>query len=156
MQLTTSGVLRTERDPARLAAIDWWRARWRGHTLDQQLAAGVPAMTLPALRARASLLCSWRMRLRVAEGVERAVAEAASAPSPLTSVVPVARAEVRGATPALRALAAELTSDRPVAAQGVAMARLLLVDADGPIYAHSAGTELLSAVAAARDGLATR
>lgn len=132
-------------------------------SLDRRLAAGADPSRDPELAARATLLLRRTTRLQIAEGLEAAVASAhaRSQGHPLSAVVPVAGPAVRAAIDDLVALALRLRAPEPVRPQGVALARDLLVDGTGPLYAgRPAGGELpraaRHALAALDDGPAWR
>ena len=85
----------------------------------------------------------------LAAGIEHAIAEAHRPPVAISSAVPVRRAEIRAAEPLLRKLAARLRDGDAITPSGVATAKRLLTDGNGPMFAPSAPGALLDAVEAA-------
>lgn len=129
-------------------------ARVFGASLDASLAAGHPpessrllaarARDIVSLRRRRSMAGSWEHVLRVARRAQRA----RLAGSPLAAV-PICADRVVAAEPAIRDLMNRLAAPLPVPARGVAMARVLLTDANSPVYNKRARVALTDAVAAA-------
>src|SRR3954451_23859861 len=101
----------------------------RAPRLDRALAAGADPASAPILLARARRLTSWRTRRRVA----RALEEVERGPG-----VPVRRDQVRDARDLLFELATALRSRARVSARGVLLARRIVTDGCGPLYAPSA------------------
>jgi hypothetical protein len=98
------------------------------------------------LRAvREARMVSQRARRRLAEGLERAVTRAEQRPGALTSAVPVSRQAARDARGALLDLGERLRAPRPVDADGVRLARELLLDGSGPLYVPRRPGELRAA-----------
>jgi hypothetical protein len=124
-------------------------ARWRTWSLDLALARGADPASSPALAARAAALVRPAARRRLAQSTLGAIADAHEQRVDQTLVL-VARRAVRGAEPALRALAEALAGDAPVAARGVARVRLLLTDGQGPLYRDQGADELVRAANSAR------
>lgn len=125
------------------------RARLRRGTLDRRLALGVPPSDNAELSARATVLLRRATRVRIAQGIESAVAVAHDVPrpNPLHPGAPVAGQHVRDAIDELVALALRLRAPESVMPQGVALARTLLVDGTGPLYVLHGTSETLPAVA---------
>jgi hypothetical protein len=101
----------------------------RAPHLDRALADGADPASEPILGARARRLTSWRTRQRVAralEEVERGTG------------VPVRREAVREARDLLSELTTALRSRDRVSARGVVLARRILTDGCGPLYAPNA------------------
>ena len=129
-------------------------ARVYGASLDASLAAGCPpessrllaarARDIVSLRRRRSMAGDWEHVLRVAHRAQRA--RLAGSPS---TAVPICADRVLAAEPAIRDLLNGLAAPLPVPARGVAMARVLLTDANSPVYNRRAGVALTDAVAAA-------
>jgi hypothetical protein len=122
--------------------------------LDSALAAGTDPVASAELALRAGQLVSTRRRARYARSLRRAV-ESAQRPRLPTrgAAVPVNRAAVLEARPALLALAddlVEIVHPRPC---GVARAIELLRDGAGPLYRPWAPEELHSAAERARRAL---
>lgn len=107
-----------------------------------------------AKRLRAAQLVRLTERRRLATGLEAAVSAAEHAPV-RGARVPVAVRPVRRERGLLLALAARLRDPAPVGARGVARARRLLTDGDGPLYRsqdegaalHAAALDALQALA---------
>jgi hypothetical protein len=131
--------------PRRLA--DGLLARAFGPSLDRQLAAGRRPEAAPLLAARAqdivslpsrqALAANWDHLLRVASGARMSRANFARA------------GVIAAAEPAIRELTRRLSLALPVAAQGVAMASVLLTDATGPVYNPHSPVTLPAALEAA-------
>jgi hypothetical protein len=109
------------------------RVMLKRRTLDGLLAAGADPSWEPELSLRAVQITGLRSRRALAEGFARAVCEA-HAPPRWSCTAPLDRPAVRGAAPELRTLAAGLTLEAPVAAQGVALAAQLLRNPSSPLY----------------------
>lgn len=73
-------------------------------------------------------------RLRLAEGLERAVQRAHQSPWDLSAQVPVARESVLGSEERLLRLAAVLRSPSDLPAAGLGAVRALLTDGAGPLF----------------------
>jgi hypothetical protein len=93
----------------------WWRARWRA-ARDERIAA-VPA------------------RRRLAEALEGAIERSERGYTPFSAAVPVNRQAVRDARSTLLDLAERLRAPRAADPAGVRLARALLTDGGGPLYA---------------------
>lgn len=118
------------------------RARLAPSGLDRRIAAGEEPWTDAELGARAARLLRRATRRRIAAGLESAVLDARGGSSlhPLRMSAPVAQPAVADAGDEVLQLAARLRAPEPVRPQGIALARLLLVDGSGPLY--SAGDSL--------------
>jgi hypothetical protein len=126
-------------------------ARVFGASLDASLATGCPpecsrllaarARDIVSLRRRRSIAGSWEHLLRVAHRGQRA--------GSLSAAMPVRADGVVAVEPAIRDLMNRLAAPLPVPARGVAMARVLLTDANSPVYNRRARVPLGDAVAAA-------
>ncbi len=98
------------------------------------------------LRAvREARMVSQRARRRLAEGLERAVARSERKQAFLTSAVPVSREASGDARGALLDLGERLRAPRPVDADGMRLARDLLLDGAGPLYRARRPGELRAA-----------
>jgi hypothetical protein len=97
--------------------------------LDQALAAGADPASEPVLLARARRLTSWRTRRRLAKALEEVE---------LGAGLPVRRDQVREARDLLSELATALRSRERVSARGVLLARRIITDGCGPLYAPNA------------------
>lgn len=125
------------------------RALLHPGALDRRLAAGADPARDRELAARASMLLRRSTRLQIADGLEDAVAAAyRGGRHPFTAAVPVSEPAVREAREELLALTRRLRMPEPVRPQGVALARELLIDGTGPLYAHH-GPAVLQGVARA-------
>jgi hypothetical protein len=109
-------------------------ARWHAEALDRQLAAGANPWDSALLAMRAQQLTTARSRRQLAGGLARAQRDAAGELSALTGVVTPDRHEVAAAACEIAALERRLGDGERVDAAGAAMLRLLLSDADGPLY----------------------
>jgi hypothetical protein len=133
-------VLRPCRPALRLTAL------WRATALDRQLAAGAPPETNVLLAIRAQLIASPAWCQRLASDWRHAV-EPPTAPVALFSPrAPVCRDRIAAATPDTQRMLAYLVASGPKAARGVAMARLILSDARGPLFDHRCATDLATAL----------
>jgi len=131
-------------------------ARFFGASLDSALAAGSPpessrllaarAASLVGLHRRRSLAAGWKRLLRTAY---RTVPSARAQPGRAAGAVPVCADRIVAAEPAIRELIDRLTAPLPVPARGVAMARVLLTDANSPVYLRRSRVSLTGAVEAA-------
>ena len=93
---------------------------------------------------RARLLS--RRRRHLADHLERLVTAANEAPAPLTSAIPVQRAQVRASRTLILELASRIRSGDPVQPAGLVLARRLLTDGNGPAFALSPPGALAEAV----------
>jgi hypothetical protein len=98
----------------------------RAPRLDRALAAGADPASEPSLRDRALRLTSLRTRRRIA----RALEELEQGPG-----VPVRRDQVGEARELLDELTTALRSRDRVSARGVLLARRIITDGCGPLYA---------------------
>jgi hypothetical protein len=123
-----------------------WVREWRHRRrLDQEPAAGVDPEADQALTLHASRLLARRTRTRVADGLASAWRDA-SGPRVLSAKVPLAESAILAAGPEFNSLIAELRADDSCRARGAAMARLLLIDADSPLYAPASTAQLATAL----------
>jgi len=144
--------LRGARRPGRaflLAA----RVRLHRYSLDRKLALGDDPSASPKLARRAQELCQPALRVRLAAELDQVVQAAGVPPRGLTPAVPLDRSCINACRPLLWELAEALRSDGAVYAQGVASARLLLVDGCSPIYAPSEARRLEAELRRARNAL---
>jgi hypothetical protein len=98
----------------------------RAPRLDRALAQGADPASDPSLLARANRLTSWRTRRRVAIALE----QLERGPG-----IPVRRDQVGEARELLAELARALRSRERVSARGVLLARRIITDGCGPLYA---------------------
>jgi hypothetical protein len=110
------------------------RVRVRRDSLDRRLAAGEDPRTDPDLALRAEELTEGDARRRIAMVVYRLIDEAAGAPAPFSSKVPLARGAIVACAPRLCLIAGRLESGRPIAARGVAQAAILVHEGKSPLY----------------------
>jgi hypothetical protein len=131
--------------PRRLA--DGLLARAVGASLDRQLAAGCAPEATPLLAARAQDIVSLPSRQALAANWVHLLQVASGGPMSRTNFMrPIA---IAAAEPAIRELVRRLSTALPVAAQGVAMASVLLTDASGPVYNPRSSVALPAALEAA-------
>jgi hypothetical protein len=138
--------------PQRLAErpslTGWARERLQGRHLDEELAAGADPERDQALALHAHRLRMPRFRARIAEGLESAWRDAGR-PRGLSAKVPLESWAILATGPELQSLIAELRTDDQCHARGVALARLLLIDAESPLYAPSSRDHLAAALSRA-------
>jgi hypothetical protein len=104
----------------------------RGAALDCDLARGRRPDSDELHATRALQLLSNTYRRHIAEGLERAVR--LSTRPPQLAGIAMQRVAIRDERDALLDLAARLLAPRPVSAQGVAIATLLLREPDSPLH----------------------
>lgn len=137
--------------------VDLLLARALGASLDESLASGSDPDSASLLAARAQDIVSldrrtataahWERLLRVAR--QSASAPPVPRPAARTAAMPVCAGQITAAEPAIRDLVSCLSVPLPVPAQGVAMARVLLADATGPVYNYRSRVSLAAALDAA-------
>jgi hypothetical protein len=123
--------------------------------LDHQLAAGASPRTSAALEVRARRITGSRNRRRVADGLARTLSAAHTSKPGFTAAVRPQAKEVLDASTVLASLDRHLRGSEPVAATGVAMLQLLLVDCTSPLYQPTEAGELGSRLRAAAVALKT-
>jgi hypothetical protein len=96
----------------------------------------------PGGMATADLLLACR---RLAEALEHAIVRAERPQRAFTAAVPISPEAVRDAQGALLDLAERLRAPRPVDADGMRLARALLIDGAGPLYVTTRPGELRQA-----------
>jgi len=101
----------------------------RATRLDRALADGVDPASEPVLRQRARRLTSWRTRRRLAKALE----DVERGPG-----LPVRHDQVLEARDLLSELTTALRSRERVSARGVLLARRIITDGCGPLYAPNA------------------
>jgi hypothetical protein len=126
------------------------RARLHGAALDEALLAGARPEAEVALMLHARRLIAPRTRARIAEILTGMVESTRR--RPLTLAHPVGL-QVAQAAPELLALADRLQRRGPVDARGVALARELLRDGLGALYADRGGPCLAEAAREATEAL---
>jgi hypothetical protein len=136
-----------------------WRARTlaalRHAALDRRLADGADAIDRRELTVRAWQITRPRALERLARALEGILIDAERPRPAHGPAVPVCCEEVEVARDEILRLVERLREPRPVCPRGVALARLLLTDGTGPLYAPSPNDELwrrLHRAAAALDG----
>jgi hypothetical protein len=117
-------------------------ARWHARPLTREIAAGADPNADEQLRLRADRLTSARERHAIAEGLRNAIAAAEHPDMHLTARAPVDTAAVLAARDALEELADALDRGWRARARGVAMAEVLVTDADSPLYGPGTGPSL--------------
>lgn len=127
----------------RLSAL--LRARW----LDRALAQGTPPEASAALALRAQRLTEPEQRASIARELRRIMREAGVSRRPEFARIKPSQGRVLGAREDLRRLADMLEDPGPVAASGVAQARILLTDGTGPLYNPDSAMTLVAGAARA-------
>lgn len=94
-----------------------------------------------------------RRRRALAQGLRRAVRDAAHAGPRVSAALPVQRRAVGPVAESMMATAALLDGDDPVGAAGLERLRRLLTDGASPLYAGDAGTSLIEYLWWIEDGL---
>lgn len=94
---------------------------------------------------RAERLWSTRSRKQLADGLERAVAQAEAVPT-LTAAAPVAREDVCDERALMLEIARRLRSSDPVDPRGVLLVRRLLSDPASPLAPNAQGVSLQRAL----------
>jgi hypothetical protein len=150
--LLTAGVdglvlARRPRLKDRLAAL------LRARRLDRALAQGTPPEASAALALRAQRLTEPEQRASIARELRRVLREAGVSRRPEFARIKPSQGRVLGARAELGRLADMLEDPGPVAASGVAQARLLLTDGTGPLYNSDSRTTLVAGAARALDEL---
>ncbi len=140
-----------EARPTRLR--DRLAARLRGTSLDRQLAAGSSPDASVPLALRARFLERGSTRMSLARRLAEVLTDAGREHVFVTTRMPVCRRKVLLARPQLEALGRRLLAPGPVAPEGVALARRLLHDGAGPVYARPDADDLAVAAEAACQAL---
>jgi hypothetical protein len=117
----------------RARVADRLLARLLGTSLDRRLADGQAPEAGRLLAVRAQQIVTLRHRRQLAGNWERLLAVAADGP-PSRPRALLCRGRIMAAAAEVRELAGHLQAPLPVAAAGVAAARVLLTDATGPVY----------------------
>jgi hypothetical protein len=105
----------------------------RRSDLDHRLAAGADPHSDPALKLRAAQLCRVRTRRAIAARLRGMIDAARNGSDGLLGVGRVARGEIVAESDALADLAVRLVATRPVNPMGVALAKVLVSDANSPL-----------------------
>lgn len=119
-------------------------ARFGVERLDRALAHGTSPEANAPLALRAQRLTEPEERGSIARELRRIVRESHEARRPTLSRIMPSRARVRAAREELIRLADTLEEPGPVAAGGVARARILLTDGAGPLYNSASRTTLVA------------
>ena len=126
------------------------RTRWKKRGLDAALADGADPAASEGLALRAEQLADPATRGDIAAGIENLYRLATEGPGPRATTATTRAGFDRGRVAAnrsgLAALAARLRDQGPHAIRGLAMASILLDDAESPLYARTATDELAPAV----------
>jgi hypothetical protein len=124
-------------------------ARLLAAALDQRLAAGAAPEESVLLAARARQLSSAAQRQQLTRGWLAVLDRAARPPeslSPLSPRMPLRRTAIAGAQGDIRLMLAVVQGRPAIGAQGIALARMLLMDGAGPLYKSGSGADLAAAV----------
>jgi hypothetical protein len=128
------------RTPLHLALIVWWRAI----EFDHRLADGEDPWGNAELTLRARTLTTARNRARLANGLTGVLRSAGNGAPRFTAAVRPSPPDVLEGQSMIASLERRLRAPGPVAAQGVAVIRLLLIDGNGPLYRPSDADALCS------------
>jgi hypothetical protein len=140
--VTSQGWLRLPRPP-KLAGV---RCRLRRTAIDRELAAGADPAADECRRRRAVELTTPETRRNLARDYEHLLAQ--SLDPPMLAAVPYDWAGMRPSAARMERLVLRLRFDPAVRPQGVARARLLLVEPSSPLRRHGSAEELGSAIRA--------
>jgi hypothetical protein len=145
------GALRPDHKP-KPSWLAHLRVRWKRLDLDSELARGANPVKSEELALRAEQLAEPAMRARIATEIENIVRLATTGPGPSATTAMVHTSfigyRVAANQPVLAALAGKLRARGPHALRGLAMASVLVGDADSPLYARSGVDTLEPAVRA--------
>jgi hypothetical protein len=128
-------------------------ARLRSRRLDEALARGIPPETAAPLALRARRLITLSYRRAIADDLRRVIRDTCRGVRPSHARVSPVLSQVIAATDDLSRLADALATPGPVAARGVAQARILLTDGTGPLYNAKSTANLRARAASATDTL---
>jgi hypothetical protein len=129
----------------RVGLFDRLKSRLRASGLDRELANGASPDSSVALALRARELAQPRQGRRLADALDRIVADA----DPSMAVrprVPIDRGAIRSTRGELRTLAGRLRSE-PFAVQAIAKLENLIADGSSPLYRTSTSRDLRCEVA---------
>lgn len=140
-------------EPHTVRTRDRVRARVSSWTLDRALARGVSPDSSPALSLRANRLIGASARRRLAQELRLLYARASRPPCRLDAGVPICRRGVLRAGGILEELATRLEGPGPVDARGVAQVRVLLTNADSPLFNPTGVDEFMRAMRTMVDAL---
>jgi hypothetical protein len=125
----------------------------RASRLDREIAAGASPDITADLALRAQALVRMSVRHDLAKSVQRIVDSSTGATVSGRPRVPLCPDRVTEARDELQVLIEHLRTPGPVAAQGVAQARVLLSDGSGPLYHRGSRDDLRTRVHQAVDAL---
>jgi hypothetical protein len=128
------------------------RVRWNALQLDSKLADGVDPDATEELALRARQLADPGKREEIARSLDEVLAVAVRGSSAHLPTIraPISRGRVQGSQAPLSRLAQRLRHEGPHPVKGLAMAYVLVEDAQSPLYAHElCGDPLGPAVGAA-------
>ena len=141
------------RSPARPTLAVRARASLKRYRLISELAAGYdPDGTSERALCAARLVASGHRR-RLAVSIRRVVDAAMEPPPGFTSSIPLAREQIRAATPALLGLASRLSAPQDVTPHGAALVEQLLRDGSSVLYASPEPRDVDAEVRAAKVAL---
>jgi hypothetical protein len=122
------------------------RVWWAKDRLTRELARGAASVDSRELALRAGQLTAVRTRDVVASSIDDLL-EQANRPQPqISAQVPIDYGKVRAAGDELAELAERLRAPRPIRAEGVALALLLLTDVEQPLFGLGTAEDLASAI----------
>jgi hypothetical protein len=136
-------------EPRRVRLRDRIAARLLAHSLDRQLADGVPPERSAALSLRARRLADPAYARFLARRLNEIVREAVSRRVPRAQIA-VRLSAVVTVSAEFEELARRLVAPRPVAVRGVAQVSMLLREGSGPLYSSRADEDLGAALRRAR------
>jgi hypothetical protein len=136
-----------------VGVLDRLNARFRSRRLDEALARGVAPETAAPLALRARRLTALSGRRAIADSLRRVIRATCQGMPPSQARVSPVLCQVIAALDDLTRLADALASPGPVAARGVAQARLLLIDGTGPLYNANSTANLSARAASAANNL---
>jgi len=121
-------------------------ARLLGPSLDRELARGLPPWRGGPRAVRARFIVSPAGRRQLIRGWNRLLDQARRPPSALSTRGPLCRRALVAAEQDVRSMLSVVAAQRPIAARGAAIARVLLTDGAGPLYHARSGRDLAGEV----------
>ena len=121
-------------------------ARLLGPSLDRELALGLPPWRGGPRAVRARFIVSPAGRRQLIRGWNRLLDQARRPPSALSTRGPLCRRALVAAEQDVRSMLSVVAAQRPIAARGAAIARVLLTDGAGPLYNARSGQDLAQEV----------
>jgi hypothetical protein len=145
-------------DPLRVTSVTnrgWIRLLCHGlsFSLDRRIASGRPVESSALLAARAQILTSPVKCQQVAEAWQVLIDLARSSDQSHNIFVTVCRDRLASAEHDIRQLSTILLTSQPVAARGVAIAKVLLADGTGPVFNPHSDVSLRTALGQAIEQL---